>query len=144
MKLPGCCYANFCEFAIRNLRLLLNSCLYERDRCQDSQRVELYESGRQILHLSPVHKNSSTSDFFIPTFDRFGDRSNRSDEPPDTGIFARLPKPKPPTFPPQSASQPQVTASQSGIPKLSRNYPETISSHRRWQQHPASPIASGG
>jgi hypothetical protein len=37
-----------------------------------------------------------------------GDRFNRSDEPPDTGIFARLPKPKPPTFPPQSASWTQV------------------------------------
>jgi hypothetical protein len=62
----------------------------------------------KVMELSPVHKNSSTSDFFIPTFNCWGDRFNRSDEPPDTGIFARLPKPKPPSFPPQSASWTQV------------------------------------
>jgi hypothetical protein len=87
-----------------------------------------YEPSK-VMELSSVHKNSSSSDFFIPTFDRFGYRFNRSDEPPDTGIFARSPKPKPPKFPPQAASQPPVnrqgTASQSD-PKLSRNYPETI------------------
>ena len=76
------------------------------------------DGSSKVLEMSPARKTSSTSDFFIPTFGRWGDRSNRSDEPPDTGIFARLPKPKPPTFPPQ--------ASQPGIPKLSRNYPETI------------------
>jgi hypothetical protein len=84
----------------------------------------------KVMELSPVHKNSSTSDFFIPTFNCWSDRFNRSDEPPDTGIFSRLPKPKPPNFPPQSASWTQVghklDTSQSGIPKLSRNYPETI------------------
>jgi hypothetical protein len=89
-----------------------------------------------MLELSQTCKSSITEDFFIPTFDRKGDRSNRSDEPPDTWFFARLPKPKPPTFPPQ-ASQPQVnrksTTSQPRIPKLSRNYPETISPRRRWQ-----------
>ena len=73
----------------------------------------------KVMELSPVHNNSSSSDFFILTFDCWGDRFNRSDEPPDTGIFARLPKPKPPKFPPQSASQPQVD-------QTSRNYPETI------------------
>ncbi|MEG5048845.1 hypothetical protein [Microcoleus sp. B4-C1] len=44
--------------------------------------------------------------FFIPTFD-WCDRANRqidTDEPPDTGIFARLPKPKPPSFPPMSVA----------------------------------------
>jgi hypothetical protein len=103
--------------------------------------VEVSESSK-VMELSPVHKNFSTSDFFIPTFNGLGDRSNRNDEPPDTGIFARLPKPKPPTFPPQ-ASQPksgQVSPSQpksaqvsqvsrnysETIPKLSRSYPETI------------------
>jgi hypothetical protein len=83
----------------------------------------------KVMELSPVHKNSSTSDFFIPTFGRLGDRSNRSDEPPDTGIFTRLPKPKPPTFPPQAASQPQVSPSQpksAQVNQASRNYPETI------------------
>jgi hypothetical protein len=62
----------------------------------------------KVMELSPIHKNSSTSDFFIPTFDSLGERSNRSDEPPDTGTFARLPKPKPPTFPPQAVSWTQV------------------------------------
>ncbi|MEG4047806.1 hypothetical protein [Microcoleus sp. Pol17_C1] len=41
--------------------------------------------------------------FSIPTFDAWCDRPNRqndTDEPPDTGIFARLPKPNPPSFPP--------------------------------------------
>jgi hypothetical protein len=83
-----------------------------------------------LLEPSPVRKSSITSDFFIPTFGSLGDRSNRSDEPPDTGIFARLPKPKPPKFPPQAASWTQVgrklDTSQPRIPKLSRNYPETI------------------
>ena len=89
--------------------------------------VALLEPSK-VMELSPVPKSSITSDFFIPTFGRWGDRLDRGDEPPDTGIFARLPKPKPPNFPPQ-ASQPksaQVRISQSGIPKLSRNYPETI------------------
>jgi len=109
------------------------------------------DGSSKVLELSPVRKSSITSDFFIPTFGRWGDRSNRSDEPPDTGIFARLPKPKPPTFPPQAASWTQVgrkldtswtqvspTQPKSAqvsevsrsypetIPKLSRNYPETI------------------
>ncbi|MGB8688684.1 MAG: hypothetical protein WCD53_15305 [Microcoleus sp.] len=42
--------------------------------------------------------------------DRFlskGDRTNDKDEPPDTGMFARLPGPKPPKFPPR-VSQPQL------------------------------------
>ncbi|MEG4032182.1 MULTISPECIES: hypothetical protein [unclassified Microcoleus] len=45
--------------------------------------------------------------FFIPTFDAWCDRANRppdTDEPPDTGIFARLPKPKPPSFLPMSVA----------------------------------------
>ena len=40
-------------------------------------------------------KSSSTSDFFIPVFER-----DRPDEPPTAGVGARLPKPKPPSFPP--------------------------------------------
>ena len=109
-----------------------------------SSTIELPEQC-EVMELPPSIESSITSDFSIPTFDRWGDRSDRGDEPPDTWIFARLPKPKPPSFPPQ-ASQPksaQVRASQSGIPKLSRNYPETIPSRRRWQQHSASPIAAG-
>jgi hypothetical protein len=91
----------------------------------------------KVSELSPTCKSSITSDFFIPTFGSLRDRSNGIDEPPDTGIFARLPKPKPPKFPPQAASWAQVehkldtswtqvTPSHLGIPKLSRNYPNTI------------------
>jgi hypothetical protein len=58
----------------------------------------------KVSELSPTCKSSITSDFFIPTFGTLGDR----DEPPDTGIFARLPKPKPPKFPPQAATWAQV------------------------------------
>jgi hypothetical protein len=92
-----------------------------------------------MMELSPlaIECSVTSANFTIPTFDAWCDRANRqtdTDEPPDTGFFARLPRPKPPKFPPQ--------ASQAGIPKLSRNYPETIFSRRRWQQHPASPIAA--
>ena len=102
----------------------------------------------KVSELSSARRNSITSDFFIPTFGSLGDRFNGSDEPPDTGIFARLPKPKPPTFPPQVASWTQaghkletswtqvghksaqvsnkLTRHPETIPKLSRNYPETI------------------
>ena len=89
----------------------------------------------KVLEVSPVRKSSITSDFFIPTFDAWCDRSNRRDEPPDTGIFARLPKPKPPNFPAQASwtqvghkldtswtqvghQSAQVSSSQSDIPKL--------------------------
>jgi hypothetical protein len=75
----------------------------------------------------------TSANFTIPTFDAWCDRANRqtdTDEPPDTGIFVRLPKPKPPKFPPQAASQPLVNQVfrnyPETIPKLSRNYPETI------------------
>jgi hypothetical protein len=131
-----------------------------------SSMIELPEQSQVMEFLRGGESCSDTSEFFIPTFGSLGDRSDRSDEPPDTGIFARLPKPKSPKFPPQSASQLQVnrkstqvnpsqpksaqvnrksTASHRkspGIPKLSRNYPETISLRRRW--HPAGPIASVG
>ena len=89
----------------------------------------------EVSELSPT-KSFSTSDFFIPIFDAWCDRSNKSDEPPDTGIFARLPKPKPPKFPPQAASQQPVN-------QASRYYSDTISPRRRWQQYLAGPIASG-
>jgi hypothetical protein len=75
----------------------------------------------KVLEISPTRKSSITSDFFIPTFGSLGDRFNGSDEPPDTGVFARLPKPKPPKSPPQAASCTQVRPSQS-----KSVHPETI------------------
>ena len=80
-----------------------------------SSMIELPEQS-EVLELFQVGESFDTLDFAIPTFDRLGDRPNSSDEPPDTGIFARLPKPKPPTFPPQAASWTQV----SGQPKSAR------------------------
>ena len=91
----------------------------------------------KVSELSLTYKSSITSDFTIPTFDAWCDRANRqtdTDEPPDTGIFARLPGPKPPKFPPGAIGYTQP---------LSRNYPETISLHRRWQQYSVRAIATG-
>jgi len=88
-----------------------------------SSMIELPEQS-EVMELPPLIESSITSDFFIPTFGLWGDRSNRNDEPPDTGIFARLPKPKPPTFPPQ-ASQVKSGQVRSSQPKSAR-YPETI------------------
>ncbi|MEG4964466.1 MULTISPECIES: hypothetical protein [unclassified Microcoleus] len=53
----------------------------------------------------PAAKSSSTCEFLIPVFDAWCDRQNDSDEPPDTGIGARLPGPKPPKFPPGAIGQ---------------------------------------
>jgi hypothetical protein len=77
-----------------------------------------------MMELSPpaIECSITSANFTIPTFDAWCDRANRqtdTDEPPDTGISVRLPKPKPPKFPPQAASQPLVN-------QVSRNYPETI------------------
>ncbi|MEG4147900.1 hypothetical protein [Microcoleus sp. Pol12B5] len=57
----------------------------------------------EVLNCKPTIECSST--FSIPTFDAWCDRAKRqidSDEPPDTGNYARLPGPKPPKFPPMS------------------------------------------
>jgi len=94
-----------------------------------------WDGSSKVLEMSSARKSSSTSDFFIPTFGHWGDRPNRSDEPPDTGIFARLPKPKPPTFPPQVGQKLDASWTQVGhkldtswtqVSEASRNYPATI------------------
>lgn len=62
----------------------------------------------EVSEHSPTSESSSTCNFSIPTFDRWCDRTNRqtdTDEPPDTGNFARLPGPKPPKFPPSAIGQ---------------------------------------
>lgn len=80
----------------------------------------------QVSELSPGRKSSITSDFFILTFDRLSDRPHRSDEPPDTGIYARLPKPKPPSFPPgtvgQAQPKPQPTVTQPQAKRIPNAY----------------------
>ena len=82
--------------------------------------IELPEKS-EVMELLRASESSDTWDFSIPTFGAWCDRSDRNDEPPDTGVFARLPKPKPPKFPPQ-ASQPKSAQ----VGRASRNYPETI------------------
>ena len=93
-----------------------------------------YEPSKVMEHLR-VGDSSNTSDFFIPTFGAWCDRRQTGkDEPPDTGIFAYRPKPKPPNFPPQASwtqvghkldtSQPK--SAQVRLSQASRNYPETI------------------
>ncbi|MEG4335433.1 hypothetical protein QUB40_26370 [Microcoleus sp. AT9_A2] len=59
----------------------------------------------EVLEHSPAIESSSTCNFSIPTFDTWCDRAARqidTDEPPDTGNFAKLPGPKPPKFPPRA------------------------------------------
>jgi hypothetical protein len=89
-----------------------------------------YESA-EVVEVAPsvAIESSITCNFFIPTFDAWCDRFNRSDEPPDIGIYARLPKPKPPSFPPMAASQARakciLNAYQTHpkyIPKVSRTH----------------------
>ena len=96
-----------------------------------SSMMELPEQS-EVSELSLNRKSSITLDFSIPTFDAWCDRPKGSHEPPDTGIFARLPKPKPPTFPPQASEPKSAQVSPASrnypetIPRLSRNYPQTI------------------
>jgi len=92
-----------------------------------------------MMELSPpaIECSITSVNFTIPTFDAWGDRANRqtdTDEPPDTGIFARSPGPKPPKFPPQFShpKSGQVRSSQiksdqvrSSQVKLAR-HPDTI------------------
>jgi hypothetical protein len=87
----------------------------------------------KVLELSLARKSSSTSDFFIPTFDRSGDRPYKSNEPPDTWVYARLLKPKSSSFPPTALRQARVKRIPNAyqthtkrILKVSRKYPESI------------------
>jgi hypothetical protein len=87
----------------------------------------------EVMELSIVGEGSITCNFFIPIFDAWCDRFNRSDEPPDTGIYARLPKSKPPSFPPTAVSQARVKRGLNAyqthtkrIPKVSRTHTHCI------------------
>jgi hypothetical protein len=87
----------------------------------------------EVMELSIADESSITCNFFIPTFDAWCDRFNRSDEPPDTGIYARLPKSKPPSFPPTAVSQARVKRGLNAyqthtkrIPKVSRTHTHCI------------------
>jgi hypothetical protein len=82
-----------------------------------------------MLELSQTRKSSITSDFFIPTFDCLSDRSNKSDEPPDTGVFAKLPKPKPPRFPPATVGQVQLNRNSTAVQTQSKRIPNAYQTH---------------
>ena len=96
-----------------------------------NQSLPLEQSS--VIELSIAGETSITCNFFIPTFDAWCDRFNRSDEPPDTGIYARLPKSKPPSFPPTALSQARVKRGLNAyqthtkrIPKVSRTHTHCI------------------
>ncbi len=82
-----------------------------------------------MLELSQICKSSITSDFFIPIFDRLSDRSNKSDEPPDTEVFAKLPKPKPPRFPPATVRQVQLNRNSTAAQTQSKPIPNAYQTH---------------
>jgi hypothetical protein len=86
-----------------------------------------------MLELSQTCKSSITSDFFIPTFDRLSDRPNRSDELPDTGIFAKLPKPNSPSFPPATVGQAQPKPQPTATQPQAKRIPNAYLLHPRWQ-----------
>ncbi|MEG3845240.1 hypothetical protein QT986_34030, partial [Microcoleus sp. herbarium14] len=71
-----------------------------------------------VLELSPATiESSDTSNFSIPTFDAWCDRPNGNEEPPTAGVGARLPLPKPPSFPAAGA----VAGDRSSLEKFARS-----------------------
>jgi len=82
-----------------------------------------------MLELSQTCKSSITSDFFIPIFDRLSDRPNRSDELPDTGISAKLPKPNSPRFPPATVGQVQLNRNSTAAQTQSKPIPNAYQTH---------------
>ena len=78
---------------------------------EPAETNETNETVSYTLEISPVSVASAgTSKFLIPVFDAWCDRPNGKDEPPTAGVGARLPKPKPPSFPPM------VVAKGDGVP----------------------------
>ena len=60
---------------------------------------EVLELSSAILSEGCANESSSICKFLIPVFDAWCDRTNRNDESPTVGVGARLPLPKPPSFP---------------------------------------------
>ena len=102
-------------------------------KASSTSDLSLPSEQSEVMELSIVGESSITYNFFIPTFDAWCDRFNRSDEPPDTGIYARLPKSKPLSFPPTAVSQARVKRGLNAyqthtkrIPKVSRTHTHCI------------------
>jgi hypothetical protein len=98
------------------------------DEWYEPEHESLPLNASSMMELSPpaIECSITSANFTIPTFDAWCDRANRqtdTDEPPDTGIFARLPGPKPPKFPPRAIGYTQPNRP---LNTASRNYPETI------------------
>jgi hypothetical protein len=90
--------------------------------------VALLESP-SMLELSQTRKSFITSDFFIPIFDCLSDRPNRSNEPPDTWVFARLPKPNSPSFPPATVGQARAKRSPNAAQTQPKRSPNAYQTH---------------
>jgi hypothetical protein len=68
----------------------------------ETSSITLEISSMLILSEGCANESCKCWNFSIPTFDVWCDRPIDTDEPPDTGIFARRPLPKPPSFPPMA------------------------------------------
>ena len=82
-----------------------------------------------VIELLIAGESSITCNFFIPTFDAWCDRFNRSDELPDTGSFARLPKPKPPSFPATALGQAHTKRSSNPAQTQPKLIPNSFQTH---------------
>jgi len=83
------------SFGVDRVQALERKNISGVDRVQALERKNI--SGVEFDCVQALFQSSSTSDFFIPVF---GGCDRNNDEPPTAGVGARLPKPKPPSFPP--------------------------------------------
>jgi hypothetical protein len=88
----------------------------------------------QVSELSRELEPSQVSELFtfnfsIPTFSAEDDRPNRTDESHDTGTFAKLPKPKPPSFPPATVSQAQPKPQPAATQLQAKRIPNAYQTH---------------
>ncbi|MEG4842814.1 hypothetical protein [Microcoleus sp. B9-D4] len=105
---------------------------------EPSEVMELSPSSDHLLSSSDHYEVRKCWNFSIPTFDTWCDRTNRqndTDEPPDTGIFARLPGPKPPKFPPRAIGSDTAKKSLNANRYTTRSVIAALS--------PITPIAAG-
>ena len=93
-----------------------------------SSTIELPEQS-SVIELLIADESSITCNFFIPTFDAWCDRFNRSDELPDTGSYARLPKPKPPSFPATALGQAHTKRSSNPAQTQPKLIPNSFQTH---------------
>ena len=83
----------------------------------------------EVMELLIAGESSITCNFFIPTFDAWCERFNRSDELPDTGSYARLSKPKPPSFPATALGQAHTKRSSNPAQTQPKLIPNSFQTH---------------